>query len=54
MYVGGVVGLIVILLAVLIMVGVLSLSNLVVGGMFLALGVGLFGPFVDRYAVPRP
>jgi hypothetical protein len=52
-YVGGFVGLIVILLAVLILVGVLQLSNLVVGGLFLALGVALFGPFIDRYAVPR-
>jgi MFS family permease len=49
MYIGGVVGIIVILLAILIMVGVIGLSNLVVGGLFLALGVGLFGPFFDRY-----
>jgi hypothetical protein len=36
------------------MVGVLQLSNLVVGGLFLALAIGLFGPFIDRYAAPRP
>lgn len=52
MYIGGAVGLIVILLSVLIMVGVLGLSNIVVGGLFLALGVGLFGPFFDRYGRP--
>lgn len=54
MYLGGLVGLIVILLAILIMVGVLSLSNIVVGGLFLALAVGLFGPVLDRYTTPRP
>ena len=53
MYLGGLVGLIVVLLSVLIMVGVLPLSNMVGGGMFLALGLGLFGPFVDRYGRPR-
>ena len=53
MYLGGIVGLIVVLLSVLIIVGVLSLSNTVVGGMFLALAIGLFGPFVDHYGRPR-
>jgi hypothetical protein len=53
-YVGGIIGLVVILLSVLIIVGVLGLSNLVVGGLFLALGLGLFGPIVDRYGRPAP
>lgn len=52
MYLGGLVGVIVVLLSVLIIVGVLGLSNQVVGGMFLAIAVGLFGPFVDRYGRP--
>jgi hypothetical protein len=43
-YLGGLVGLIVILLSVLIIVGVLPLSNQMVGGMF--------GPIVDRYGKP--
>jgi hypothetical protein len=54
MYVGGLVGLIVVLLSVLIMVGVLPLSNLVVGGICFALAVGLFGPFVDQYGRRTP
>jgi len=49
-YLSGVVGLIVVMLAVLIMVGVLGLSNIVVGGMFLALAIGNFGPWIDRRA----
>jgi uncharacterized membrane protein YdcZ (DUF606 family) len=53
-YLGGVVGIIVVLLSVLIIVDVLHLSNVVVGGMFLALAIGLFGPFVDRYGRPAP
>lgn len=52
MYLGGLVGLIVILLSVLIIVGVLPLSNQMVGGMFLALAIGMFGPIVDRYGKP--
>lgn len=53
MYLGGIVGLIVVLLAVLIIVGVLELSQHLVGGLFLALAIGLFGPFIDRYGRPR-
>lgn len=49
MYLGGLVAVIVILMSVLIMLGVVGLSNMVVGGLFLALAIGLFGPFVDRY-----
>ncbi len=49
MYLGGLVAIIVILMSVLIMLGIVGLSNMVVGGLFLALAVGLFGPFVDRY-----
>ncbi len=52
MYLGGLVAVIVILMSVLIMLGIVGLSNMVVGGLFLALAVGLFGPFVDRYGRP--
>ena len=53
MYLGGFVGLIVVLLAILLIVGVLELSHQLVGGLFLAVALGLFGPFVDRYGRPR-
>ncbi len=52
LYLGGLVAVIVILMSVLIMLGIVGLSNMVVGGLFLALAVGLFGPFVDRYGRP--
>jgi hypothetical protein len=52
MWLGGVVAIIVILLSVLIMLGVVPMSNAIVGGMFLALAIGLFGPFVDKYGRP--
>jgi hypothetical protein len=51
-YIGGLVAVIVILVSILIMVGVIGLSNIVVGGMFLALAIGLFGPIYDRYGRP--
>jgi hypothetical protein len=49
MYLGGIVAIIVILLSVLIMLGVLPLTNALVGGIFLALAIGLLGPVVDKY-----
>lgn len=54
MYLGGLVGLIVVLLAILMIVGVLDASRQLVGGLFLAIAIGLFGPFVDRYGRPTP
>lgn len=53
-YVGGLVGIAVVVLSVLIIVGVLPTSKEVVGGMFLALAIGLFGPFVDRWGRVAP
>ena len=49
MIIGGIVGLIVVIVSILIIVGAIGLTNLVVGGLFLALGIGMFGPAYDSY-----
>ncbi len=48
MYLSGVVAILVILFAVLMMVGVVPMNEKFVGGMFLAIAIGFFGPFVDN------
>jgi hypothetical protein len=48
MYLGGIVAILVILFAVLMMVGVIPMNEKFVGGMFLAIAIGLCGPFLDR------
>lgn len=49
MIIGGIVGLIVVIVSILIIVGAIGLTNLVVGGLFLVLGIGMFGPAYDTY-----
>jgi hypothetical protein len=48
MYVTGFAGVILILLAVLLMLGVVPLSPMLVGGMFLLVALGFAGPYVIR------
>lgn len=48
MYVTGFFGVIVVLLAVLLLLGVIPMSNQVVGGMFLLVCLGMAGPFVVK------
>lgn len=48
MYLGGIVALLVILFSVLMMVGVVPMNEKFVGGMFLAIAIGLFGPWIDK------
>ena len=50
MYVSGVAGVLLVLFAVLLMLGVVPFSPLVVGGMFLLVAVGFAGPYVVRSA----
>lgn len=48
MYVTGLAGVVLVVLAVLLMVGVMPASPMVVGGMFLLVAVGFAGPYVVR------
>ena len=48
MYIGGVVAVLLLLFAVLMMLGVVPMSPMVVGGMFIAVCIGFAGPFVIR------
>jgi hypothetical protein len=50
MYVTGFFGVIVVLLAVLLLLGVIPMSPQVVGGMFLLTVLGMAGPFVVKTA----
>lgn len=48
MYVTGVVAILVLLFAVLMMVGVVPMSPIVVGAMFIGVCLGFAGPYVVR------
>lgn len=48
MYVTGFAGIVLILLAVLMMLGVVPASPLIVGAMFLLVALGFAGPYVVR------
>jgi hypothetical protein len=50
MYVGGVAAILLVLFAVLLMLGVVPMTSLVVGGLFLLVAVGFAGPFIVRTA----
>lgn len=50
MYIGGVVAVLLLLFAVLMMLGVVPMSPVVVGAMFLLVALGFAGPFVVRGA----
>jgi hypothetical protein len=47
-YISGIVALLLLIFAVLLMVGVVPLSNLVVGAMFVAVCCGFAGPYIIR------
>lgn len=48
MYVTGVIGVLLLLFAVLLMLGVVPFTPIVVGAMFLAVCLGFAGPYVVR------
>ena len=50
MYVTGFAGVILILLAVLLMLGVVPASPIIIGAMFLLVALGFAGPYVIRSA----
>lgn len=45
MYISGIVAILILIFAVLLMVGVLPMSNLVVGALFLGVCLGFAGPY---------
>ena len=45
MYLNGIIAILLLLFAVLLMLGVVPMTNLVVGGMFLAVCLGFAGPY---------
>ena len=47
MYVGGIIAILIIIFAVLMLTGVVPVSEKSVGGLFLAVAIALFGPFID-------
>jgi hypothetical protein len=50
MYIGGVVAVLLLLFAVLLMLGVVPMSPIVVGAMFIGVCIGFAGPYVVRTA----
>lgn len=48
MYLSGIVGMLVLIFAVLLLFGVVPMSEKVVGGLFVALSIACFGPWIDR------
>jgi hypothetical protein len=47
-YIGGVVAVLLLLFAVLMMLGVVPMTPLIVGGMFIGVCIGFVGPFIIR------
>ncbi len=52
MYIGGIAAIVLLMFSVLMMVGVIPMNEKFVGGMFLLIAIGLFGPLVDKYGRP--
>lgn len=50
MYIAGVVGVLLLLFAVLMMLGIVPMTPIVVGGMFIGVCIGFAGPYVIRPA----
>jgi hypothetical protein len=50
MYIGGVVAVLLLLFAVLMMLGVVPMTPVIVGGMFLGVCIGFAGPFIIKTA----